>query len=296
METQPKIFDTRRDPFPTVEELKVGNATKTVGNTTQQFLLKTFLEGEKPLFVKTPTGNMKQGFIKSANNKYFCDLAFATDESEFFEWIEKMEQYCIAHLYQHQRKWFQTELSLDNIGDLFISPFKIHKASKTYSIRCGISDLGNSFQIFDVGKRAIQYDETFLTQAPVICVLEIVGIRCTPRNFQLEIEMKQMMQLQEKVVEKMPKICLIDYEGGGDGAKSDKDLDKNVEKEAADSEMKEIELVDDVTSLVKVKDSAQVYQSIYEKVLQKAIMARDLGILNYFEEKKIGNTQVFLDL
>jgi hypothetical protein len=45
----------------------------------------------------------------------------------------------------------------------------------------------------------------------------------------------------------------------------------------------------------EVEDLPKDNDELYARVLEKAIMARDLGVLNYLESKKIGNTQLFLD-
>jgi hypothetical protein len=286
---------------------------------------------------------------------------FSVHDSEFFDWIEKLESFCVDYLFQNQKLWFQTDLSVEDVENLFVSPFKIFKSSKTYQLRCHITDLGQSLKIFDAEKRPISYDETFQTDAPVVGILEVVGIRCSQKHFQIDIELKQLLQLPNKTREEEV-ACLI--QGGPEQATTfAKEADSlaqeadTVAKEAdtfaqgattfaqgADTVAKEAALLlpearnalpeakglpvlpeavqqvlqeagssvheaDDDSGNVEETVSDEPYRGLddenedlpkdndelYAHVLEKAKMARDLGVLNYLESKKIGNTQLFLD-
>jgi hypothetical protein len=394
------IFDTLQHEFPEPGQIHVGKATRIVGETATQFLLKTQLVQGKPFLIQTQKCMMKQGFQKASSpgsmKRMACDLVFSVHDSEFFDWIEKLESFCVDYLFQNQKLWFQTDLSVEDVENLFVSPFKIFKSSKTYQLRCHITDLGQSLKIFDAEKRPISYDETFQTDAPVVGILEVVGIRCSQKHFQIDIELKQLLQLPNKTREEEV-ACLI--QGGPEqatsfaqgattlaqgatsfaqgattlaqGATTLAQGADTLAKEAttftqgadtlakeattvaqgADTVAKEADTVakeaalllpeaalllpeaqglpvlpeavqqvlqeagssvheaDDDSGNVEETVSDEPYRELdddnedlpkdndelYARVLEKANMARDLGVLNYLESKKIGNTQLFLD-
>ena len=394
------IFDTLQHEFPEPGQIHVGKATRIVGETATQFLLKTQLVQGQPFLIQTQKCMMKQGFQKASSpgsmKRMACDLVFSVHDSEFFDWIEKLESFCVDYLFQNQKLWFQTDLSVEDVENLFVSPFKIFKSSKTYQLRCHITDLGQSLKIFDAEKRPISYDETFQTDAPVVGILEVVGIRCSQKHFQIDIELKQLLQLPNKTREEevacliqggpeqatsfaqgatsfaqgattlaqgattftqgattftqgattftqeadtlaqgattftqeadtlaqgadtlaqgadtvaegaallLPEAALLLPEAqglpvlpeavqqvlqeAGSSVHEADDDSGNVEETVSDEPYREVD--DDNEDLPKDNDE------LYARVLEKAKMARDLGVLNYLESKKIGNTQLFLD-
>lgn len=320
------IFDTLQHDFPEPGQIHVGKATRIVGETATQFLLKTQLAQGQPFLIQTQHCKLKQGFQKASSpgsmKRMACDLVFSVHDSEFFDWIEKLESFCVDYLFQNQKLWFQTDLSVEDVENLFVSPFKIFKSSKTYQLRCHITDLGQSLKIFDAEKRPISYDETFQTDAPVVGILEVVGIRCSQKHFQIDIELKQLLQLPNKTREEEV-ACLI--QGGPEQAAPYTSEADTVAKEAeslaqgattlaqeADGLSEAVQQVlEEATLSVQEADddSGNVEETVsldnedlpkdndelYARVLEKAKMARDLGVLNYLESKKIGNTQLFLD-
>jgi len=326
MTTATTIFDTIRNDFPEPSHIHVGKATRIVGETATQFLLKIQHQGQSFL-IQTPQGKLKQGFQKASSpgsmKRLACDLVFSVHDSEFFDWIEKLESFCVDYLFQNQKLWFQTDLSVEDVENLFVSPFKIFKSSKTYQLRCHISDLGQSLKVFDADKKSVVYDETFHTDAPVVGVVEVVGIRCSQKHFQIDLELKQLLQLPTGGVLKEA-TCLIqgppapvqgtettqETEVVKDSGKGEETKDVSVEETAGDSgkaEEGEAVVLEDsgkgegnVEVSVVVEDSGKESgvdqeQDVYARVLEKARMARNLGVLNYLESKKVGNTQLFLD-
>jgi hypothetical protein len=273
------IYDTRSESFPTIQ---FGQATRTVGDTTNSFLLKAVAEEGKSILVSTPVSK-----FKPTSKKGICELSLPTHESEFYDWIEKIEAICVDYLFQNQKKWFQTDLLLEDVENLFVSPFKIYKSAKIYTIR---SHLGSSFRVFNQDKSEVSASDTLLTELPVTGTIEIVGIRCTSKNFQLELVLRDVTLHNEKVnplevkLEEVKEVNPLEVK---------LEEVKEVNKEVV-VPLEEI-LVDDAdAAFVKVKPSAEVYQQIYERALNKGLMARDLGVLNYLESKNIQNTQLLL--
>jgi hypothetical protein len=320
------ILDTLKDELPAIQ---VGKPTTLVGEPSSQFLLKTTNQGT-PFYIQTPICYLKQGIAKGANKKNSCELTFATTDSEFYNWIEQLENFSIEYINQKKQEWFKTELSAEDVDNLFLSPFKIYRSSKTYGMRVQVTSLGgsSSVQIYDSKKNSIPFDESFITDKPIIAVIEWVGIRCTVKNFFLEFELKQLMLIEEKEVKPLASECLIQKPGTGSVASLQESVDnagrnenqeslnnddKNGEKgergekgeirnddsENIIEEIKELDLenvtVEGDDSVVKIKSSSEVYQGIYQKALKRALMARDLGVLNYLESKNITDSSILLD-
>jgi hypothetical protein len=147
-------------------------------------------------------------------------------------WLERLEERGHKTLLQNQTEWFQTEMTEEDMENLFISPFKMvkGKGGKQFSVRTTFP-LDKTLKIFDEKRQQVDYewdnlgslftDETRckqlhmneqpLTPCSLITadkvgvlnvqrcktIVEVVGIKCSPRNFHLELEVKQIMMVQE---------------------------------------------------------------------------------------------------
>jgi hypothetical protein len=142
----------------------------------------------KPIFIQTPKSLTKQGFIKSGK-KIYTDLMFDNNDTVFINWIENLEARCQELIFTKRETWFETKLEKDDIEGAFTSPFKIFKSGKYYLLRVNVKP---NIKIYDE-KDQILSSENLTNDKPIICILEIQGLKFTSRNFQLEIELKQSM-------------------------------------------------------------------------------------------------------
>jgi len=142
----------------------------------------------KPIFIQTPKSLTKQGFIKSGK-KIYTDLMFDNNDTVFINWIENLEAKCQELIFAKRESWFETKLEKDDIEGAFTSPFKIFKSGKYYLLRVNVKP---NIKIYDE-KDQILSTESITNDKPIICILEIQGLKFTSRNFQLEIELKQSM-------------------------------------------------------------------------------------------------------
>ena len=142
----------------------------------------------KPIFIQTPKSLTKQGFIKSGK-KIYTDLMFDNNDTVFINWIENLEARCQELIFAKRETWFETKLEKDDIEGAFTSPFKIFKSGKYYLLRVNVKP---NIKIYDE-KDQILSTESITNDKPIICILEIQGLKFTSRNFQLEIELKQSM-------------------------------------------------------------------------------------------------------
>ncbi len=156
-----------------------------------------FLSNGTPLYIQPPKCGTRQGFVY-ANRKCFIDLLFSQDNLDFIQWLENLESFCHKKIYDNRNEWFEGDLELSDIENYFTSPIKIFKSGKYYLVRCDIySVLGKpQLQIFDEKENEVPYDK-INDESVVMNILEIKGIKCSSRSFQIVIEIKQMMKLEK---------------------------------------------------------------------------------------------------
>lgn len=170
---------------------KIGMLSPVVITGGNSFI-KFRVNGE-PLYIQTPKCKVKQGFIKSGK-KLYCDFVFSREDEEFICWMEKLEIYCQKKLYENREKWFETTLDEHDIENSFASPLKLYKSGKFYISRTNVPNLlGNTLlKIYDENEKPVS-PENLSEDMDVISILEIQGIKCSARTFQIEMEIKQML-------------------------------------------------------------------------------------------------------
>ncbi len=185
------IYDTN-DKF-NFNELHI---SKPLSSSAGVFISKYSIN-EKPLYIQPPKCTIKQMVTKNGKRMY-CDLVFLQENEQFIQWIENLENCSQKLIYTNREKWFQTELEMDDIENSFTSPMKIYKSGRSYIVRTNIaSRLGKPLiKIYDEDEKDISYDE-MKEGSQVMVILEVQGIRCSARSFQIDIELKQMMVLKQ---------------------------------------------------------------------------------------------------
>lgn len=188
-----------------------------------------FRINDKPLYIQPPKCKTKQGIIK-AGKRFYCDLMFTHENEDFIHWIEKLEIHCRNLIYENREKWFDIELDEHDIENSFTSSLKIFKSGKYYISRTNVpTTLGVcSLKIYNEDEEVVDI-ENIEENTDVMTILEIQGIKCSTKNFQIEIELKQMMVLKSKnLFEK----CLLK---GKEKEKEKESQDENIKKEIKDS-------------------------------------------------------------
>ena len=143
-----------------------------------------------PIIVQTPQSLTKQGIVKNGK-KIICDLMFKTMETEFLNWFEELESATQTMLHEKSNDWFEQKLELIDIENLFTTPIKLFKSGKYYLIR---SFLKEPIKIFKENDSVL--DLTYLditTESNIISLLEVKGIKYTNKDFQFDIEIRQIM-------------------------------------------------------------------------------------------------------
>jgi len=155
-----------------------------------------FLVNNSPLYVQPSKCSTKQGIIK-AGKRFYSDLMFTNENEVFINWMEKLETYCQKYIFDNRSKWFESDMELHDIENYFTSPVKIYKSGKYYIIRSNMSaPLGKpSLKIYDENENEVPV-ESITDNTNIMSILEIQGIKCSSRSFQIDIEIRQMMVLK----------------------------------------------------------------------------------------------------
>jgi hypothetical protein len=203
------IYNTNDDfPFSNM------NISKPVALNGGNHFIK-FSLNDMPVYVNPPKCFLKsiphlrieEKKIKRTN----CDFIFSQEHDDFLRWIENLEEFAQTKIYENRNQWFESTLEQEDIENSFTSPLKVIKSGKQYSLRVSIpqTKLGdkNGFKIFNEDEQELIFDDINETR-PILCVLEICGIKFSSKNFQIEINVKQMMALNE-VVDLFEKCILL---------------------------------------------------------------------------------------
>ena len=152
---------------------------------------------DEPLYIQAPKCRLKQGIVK-ASKRMYCDLMFTNDDAVFINWIERLETFSQKKIFENREKWFETVLEENDIEQSFAPTMKIFKAGKFYTLRVSIPTLlGQSvLKIYDEDENIVEI-ENIKENDTVLTALEIQGVKCSARSFQIEIELKQMLILKE---------------------------------------------------------------------------------------------------
>lgn len=153
------------------------------------------LINDNSLYIQPPKCKLKQG-ISKAGKRIFADLMFTNENDQFIRWMENLENHIQNNIYKNREQWFDGDLEMTDIENYFTSPLKVYKSGKYYIIRTNITTaLGKSMlKIYDENENEVDMDN-INENMNIMTILEIQGIKCSARSFQIEIELKQMLVL-----------------------------------------------------------------------------------------------------
>jgi hypothetical protein len=249
-----------------------------------------------------------------AGKRAYGDLMFTNENENFIRWMENLEIFSRKIIYNNRAKWFETELEEHDIENSFASPLKIFKSGKYYIARVNVPNtLGKMvLKIYDENENIVD-SETLKENENVATILEIQGIRCSPRMFQIDMEMKQLLIL--KPVDLFEK-CILrttqkleSLEESTAPQVVEEPIPTPVKEEVVDpieeepvkspDDLEEFDLkLDSVSSdeTLFLKKRDEVYYKMYREALKKAKIAKELALTSYLEAKHIKNTYMLTDL
>lgn len=156
---------------------------------------------KKPLYIQTSKSQTRQGFVKTGK-KYYCDLMFDKNSETLIHWFENLENRCQKLIFERRDTWFQNSLEENDIETAFNSTIRIYKSGKFYLVRTNIKNNHNNLptiKIYNEQEIPLTMDD-IKAETNIISILEIQGIKFTSRNFQIEIDLKQVMVLDEEPI------------------------------------------------------------------------------------------------
>jgi hypothetical protein len=182
------IYETN-DSFP-FDKLVLSKPISQNGN----FLIRYSIDNY-PLYIRPPKASIKQSLIKNTKKSH-CDLLFSQENGNFIQWMENLENHTQKTIYENRAQWFESDLEMEDIENSFTSPMKSYKSGKFYIVRTNISQrLGKiTLKIYDENEKDITLEDVS-ENAYVMTILEIQSVKCSAKNFQIEIELKQMLVL-----------------------------------------------------------------------------------------------------
>ena len=151
---------------------------------------------KKPLYIQTFKSLTRQGFVKTGK-KYYCDLMFDKNSETLIHWFENLEERCHKLIYEKKDAWFQGNLEESDIETAFTPLIRIYKSGKYYLLRTNIKNNKDDIPAVKIyNEKEITLNINDITpETEIISILDIQGIKFTSRNFQIEIELKQIMVL-----------------------------------------------------------------------------------------------------
>ena len=157
---------------------------------------------DKPLYIQTSKSLTKQGIVKTGK-KYHCDLMFDNNAEILIRWLERLETKCQQLIFEKSESWFQSTLDLNDIETAFNSPIRLYKSGKYYLVRTNIKNNNVTnipiIKIYNENEDILSTEDV-ASDSNIISILEIQGIKFTNHNFQLEIELKQMMVINNEPI------------------------------------------------------------------------------------------------
>jgi hypothetical protein len=160
------------------------------------------LYNDKPLYIQTTKSFTKQGIVKSGK-KIHCDLMFDINSETLINWFEHLESKCQKLIYEKSDSWFQNALEMNDVESAFNSILRVYKSGKYYLVRTNIRTNTTTniplIKIYNESELPLTIDDIH-SETNIISILEIQGIKFTSRNFQIEIELKQVMVLNNEPI------------------------------------------------------------------------------------------------
>ena len=185
---------TRDFPF---AQLSIISPTSVSGGAHFSKLLMN----KQPLYIQTPKCKTKQGIVKSGK-KLYSDLVFTHEDEEFIHWLETLENTVRKMIYDNRTKWFDVELSEEDIENYFTPTIKLFKSGKMYLVRVNANSKTSgsitvsNMKIYDENEQAVDM-ETIDDKTSMITIVEVQGVKCSTKSFQIELELKQIMVLKQ---------------------------------------------------------------------------------------------------
>ena len=186
---------------------------------------------KNPLHLQLSKCKTKNGIVKNnSSRKSYCDLMFSSHEADIISWMENLENRCRELIYSKKDTWFQTEMSMDDIENIFISPTRSYKSGKCILIRAQLPSAKqikkDGCLIYDEHEQILEADAVD-ENTNIIPLVTINGIKFSSKSFQLDILLSQIMVLSTN--ESIKTECLIKHRTQSTKLEQPDNLDNNLD-------------------------------------------------------------------
>jgi hypothetical protein len=151
------------------------------------------------LYMYTPRCVARAG-VTTDGAKRYVDLTFPASSTAMLDWSTALEEHLQQQIFARREQWFtDTEIGLDDIQSVFIPVMKPCKGGH-YVLRAHISQGRSKFPtlppVFDTNETPLNIEDV-QPDVSLIAILDMQGIKFTPRSFNVVIAVKQIMILQD---------------------------------------------------------------------------------------------------
>lgn len=236
-------------------QLKLHSPQPIQGGT---YLAKISRSGNPVLF-QTPKCNTKRGIHKT-EKKIYCDLLFDTDNVEFIEWLNTVEEHIQKLIYEKKDLWFvEGEVSMEDIEYNWIDTVKNYK--KSHLLRTFIPKINkqtyNTIQVYDDNQNLLSIDD-IKENSSLISIIELSALKFSSSSFHLEFVLRQAMIIKEKPVFNK---CLITFDSNKTLEKVEKEEETQVVPEEEETQVvseEELEPIkEEETPVIKVETQVE---------------------------------------
>jgi hypothetical protein len=195
---------------------------------------------------------------------------FDNNASNLIHWFESLEEKCMKLIFEKSDTWFQNALEMSDVESAFNSIIRIYKSGKFYLVRTNVKSSTTTsepaIKIYNENEIPLTH-ENINNETNIISILEIQGIKFTTRNFQIEIELKQIMVLDNEPIFES---CLIKSNKKSVVSKSQPEvsLEENLDTLEKLEEFKELDILDSCTNIQNVVLDVQedIHNDIYDDI------------------------------
>ena len=169
--------------------------------------MSSIRHNNESLIIQTPKIRTKKG-ITQTNKHVYTDLVFENEDSDFVEWVENLQENVRDVILTKSDNWFHEPVTLDEIEYNWNDSFRTYKQTKqllrTFIHKNkGISS--NVLKIYDSDYKSKHIND-ISADTPIICILEIIGLKFSSTSFQLDFCLRQVMILEDKPIFNEPLI------------------------------------------------------------------------------------------
>ena len=237
-----------------------------------------------PLYIQPPKC-LTRGTIAKSNKRAHCDLMFSNQDIHLIKWMEDLEAHTCKQIYDNRAKWFESDMELSDIENYFASPLKLYKSGKNYLTRANIpTRLGKiNLKIYNENEEEVD-PETIADNTNIVTILEVQGIKCSARSFQIEFDMKQMLTLSP--VDIFEKCVIVSKSSGSTLAAVGRTLDEGKNERLNIETVNQRSLVDTIDVGAKHTQNNNVIDENVDQSKQPAVYG-----LNSDDSNKIAGDQ-----